>query len=118
MQTVASRLLIINAGRLAADGPVDDLMSRASGNVHLSVEAAGSSVAEQLTALPGVSAVVPLGERDGRIRVRLTASAATDLRPEIFRMAGLSGWTLYELHQEAGSLEDLFRELTAKGEAS
>jgi ABC-2 type transport system ATP-binding protein len=118
VQTVASRLLIINAGRLAADGPVGDLVSRASGSVHLSVEAEGSGVTEQLTALPGVSAVVSLGERDGRTRVRLTASAASDIRPEIFRIAGRSGWTLYELHQEAGSLEDLFRELTGQGEAS
>jgi ABC-2 type transport system ATP-binding protein len=118
VQSVASRLLIISAGRLAADGPVDDLISRASGHVHLSVEAAGSGVAEQLSALPGVSALVPLGEQDGRTRVRLTASAATDLRPEIFRIAGRSGWTLYELHQEAGSLEDLFRELTGRGEAA
>jgi ABC-2 type transport system ATP-binding protein len=118
VQTVATRLLIIHAGRLAADGPVGDLVSRAGGSVHLSIEALGDGVAEQLSALPGVSAVAPLGERDGRIRVRLTALAANDLRPEIFRMAGRSGWTLYELHQEAGSLEDLFRELTGRGEAS
>ena len=34
------------------------------------------------------------------------------MRPDLFRLAVSSGWTLYELHQEAGSLEDLFRELT------
>jgi hypothetical protein len=47
----------------------------------------------------------------------LTASAEHDPRPEIFRLAASRGWTLYELHQEAGSLEDLFRQLTATGEA-
>ena len=30
-------------------------------------------------------------------------------------MAKASGWTLYELHQETGSLEELFRELTVGG---
>jgi hypothetical protein len=29
-----------------------------------------------------------------------------------------AGWTLYELHLEAGSLEDLFRQLTVTGEAA
>ena len=117
VQSVASRLLIINKGKLAADGPVDDLVMRAGGNVHLSIEAAGSNVLEQLRAMPGVSDATETAREDGRVRVRMTASASIDLRPEIFRLATRSGWTLYELHQEAGSLEDLFRELTGPGDA-
>ena len=31
---------------------------------------------------------------------------------EVFRLAVDRGWTLYELHQQAGSLEALFRQLT------
>jgi hypothetical protein len=46
------------------------------------------------------------------VRVTVSTGAAEDLRPRIFELAKRSGWTLYELHQEAGSLEDLFRELT------
>ncbi len=82
------------------------------------MEAVGSGVLEQLQALPGVSAAVLAGEEQGRVKVKLTASAATDLRPEIFRLATRAGWTLYELHQDAGSLEDLFRELTGRGDAA
>jgi gliding motility-associated transport system ATP-binding protein len=117
VQSVASRLLIINQGRLAADGPPEELISRAGGNVHLSVEAAGTGVLEALRSLPGVGAADLLPGEDGRTRVKITASAHSDLRPEIFRLASQSGWTLYELHQQAGSLEDLFRDLTGKGEA-
>ncbi len=120
VQHVCTRLLIINRGNLAADGPVDELVSRAGGQVHILVEAAGAQVMERLVALAGVTAVepapgpaselAPLGE--ARTRVRITALATTDLRPAIFQLAAASGWTLYELHQEAGSLEDLFRDLT------
>jgi ABC-2 type transport system ATP-binding protein len=121
VQHVCTRLLIINRGHLAADGPVEELVSRAGGQVHILVEAKGTRVAEQLGALGGVSAVeaAPAPASDGmatdadRIRVRVTATAATDLRPAIFQLAASAGWTLYELHQEAGSLEDLFRDLTA-----
>jgi len=46
----------------------------------------------------------------------VTASASEDLRPRIFELAKTERWTLFELHQEAGSLEDLFRELTVEQE--
>jgi hypothetical protein len=54
---------------------------------------------------------------DGRARVTVTALTAEDLRPRIFELAKAERWTLFELHQEAGSLEDLFRELTIEQEA-
>jgi len=117
VQHVASRLLIINRGRLVADGPVDTLLGQAGGQVKILVEAEGAGVAARLGALSGVTDAA-VSEEAGRTRVILTAAAATDLRPEIFRLAAAQGWTLYELHQEAGSLEDVFRELTGKGAAA
>jgi hypothetical protein len=49
--------------------------------------------------------------------VIVTAATPDDLRPRIFELAKAEQWTLFELHQEAGSLEDLFRELTIEQEA-
>jgi ABC-2 type transport system ATP-binding protein len=118
VQYVCSRLLIINRGKIAADGPVADLIDRAGGAVRISVEASGARVVERLGALPGVREVSPASETDGRVKVTLTAGAERDLRPEIFHMAATEGWTLFELHQEAGSLEDLFRDLTSSEEAA
>jgi ABC-2 type transport system ATP-binding protein len=117
VQFTCSRLLIINRGRLVADGPVDDLVSRAKDGSRISVEAAGPDVATRLSALPGVARVAPRESPDGRTRVTVTTRGAEDLRPAIYDLARGSGWTLYELHQEAGSLEDLFRELTTDQEA-
>jgi hypothetical protein len=42
----------------------------------------------------------------------VTAEKEADVRPGIFDLAKARGWTLYELHQETGSLEELFRQLT------
>ena len=53
---------------------------------------------------------------DGRVAVRLTAERGADVRPAIFELAKTEGWTLFELHQESGSLEDLFRQLTEPGQ--
>jgi ABC-2 type transport system ATP-binding protein len=113
VEHTCSRLLVISRGRLVADGPVADLLGRARGAGRITVEAAGSGVEEALAALPGVSAVEPQERTDGRVRAYVTATGSDDLRPRIFQLATSSGWTLYELHHEAGRLEDLFRELTA-----
>ncbi len=52
---------------------------------------------------------------DGRLSVTLTAATPPDVRPAIFTLAKERGWTLYELHQETRSLEQVFRELTGSG---
>ena len=117
LQFTCTRLLIINRGRIVADGPLEALVARARGEVRVSVEAAGGGVAARLAALPGVHSADAHEGPDGRVRVVVTAASADDLRPRIFELAKVERWTLYELHQEAGSLEDLFRELTIEQEA-
>ena len=117
VQFTCSRLLIISQGRIVADGPVDQLIARAKGASRIGVEAAGEAIASRLAALPGVASVEPHESSNGRERVIVTAAGAEDLRPRIFELAKAERWTLYELHQEAGSLEDLFRELTIQQEA-
>jgi ABC-2 type transport system ATP-binding protein len=118
VQYTCSRLLIINRGKLVADGAVDVLVSRATEGARVNVEVAGAHVEERLATLPGVHGVERREAVDGRVRVSLTATGTEDIRPRIFELAKREGWTLFELHQESGSLEDLFRQLTATEEAA
>ena len=109
-----SRLLIIHKGKIVADGQVEELVAKASGTVQVLVEVEGDGVADALASLDGVSEVVPLeAARDGRTVVMVTSASSRDLRPDIFGVARDRGWTLFELHQEAASLEELFLQLTA-----
>src|SRR5881398_689319 len=117
VQHTCSRLLIISRGRIVADGPLDRLIQQAEGAVAIAVEAAGTGIAEALRELPGVRRVEAGRAADGRAAVTLTAAGGTDLRPEIFGLAKSRGWTLYELHEERASLEELFRQLT-RGDAA
>lgn len=112
VQHTCSRLLIINRGKLVADGSVDALISRATAGVRIDVEIAGAHVDTRLATLDGVHEVEVQGVADGRTRASIVAAGDGDLRPHIFELAKTEGWTLYELHQEAGNLEDLFRQLT------
>jgi ABC-2 type transport system ATP-binding protein len=97
IQFTCTRLLIINRGRIAADGPVDELVDRVKGVARIAVEAAGAGVAERLAALPGVGTVEPREASEGRARVVVTSAAGEDLRPHIFALAKAQGWTLFEL---------------------
>jgi ABC-2 type transport system ATP-binding protein len=114
VQHTCTRLLIIHEGKITADGPVDELVAQASGVVRIAVEVAGTGVAEAIQGVTGVRQVeaVP-DDKTGRLLMTVTAESASDVRPAIFDLAKAQDWTLYELHQEAGSLEDLFRELTS-----
>jgi ABC-2 type transport system ATP-binding protein len=115
VQFTCSRLLIINRGKIVADGAVETLVGQATAGIRISVEAAGTGVENRLARLEGVRGVERREAVDGRIKLNVTATE--DVRPRIFELAKAEGWVLYELHQEAGSLEDLFRQLTA-GEAA
>jgi ABC-2 type transport system ATP-binding protein len=112
VEHTCARLLIINAGRVVADGPVGNLVRRAQGLSQVYVEIAGEGVLQALRSVPGVAMVEPEPATDGRVTATLTVEGDTDIRPEVFRLAKASDWTLYELHQVAGSLESLFRQLT------
>jgi ABC-2 type transport system ATP-binding protein len=119
VQQSCSRLLIISSGKIVADGPVDRLIQRAEGLVQVAVEIDGTDVAASLARVAGVRSVEPTrAARGGRVSLRVTAEQDADVRPAIFELSKARGWRLYELHQEAGSLEELFRQLTAAPDAS
>jgi len=118
VQHTCSRLLIINRGKLVADGPVAQLVARAQGMQQISVEASGAAIAADLRTLPGVTGVEEQPGEGGRTRATVTAAGDEDLRPAIYRLAVSRDWTLYELYQAGGSLEELFRQLTTDGGAA
>jgi len=115
VEATCSRLVILSRGRLAAEGGVQELIAGRSGGVRYVVEAVGEGVVEGLAALSGVSGHTS-EEREGRVHVQLQVTDGTELRPEIFALARDRGWTLWELHREKASLEQLFRNLTVEGD--
>ncbi len=118
VQHTCSRLLVIHRGRLAADGPVEALIAQAAGAVQITVEAIGEGLVEGLTELDGVVAVQDAREgAGGRLTVTVNSETGKDVRPAIYELAKARGWTLYELHQETQTLEDVFQQLTTRAGA-
>jgi ABC-2 type transport system ATP-binding protein len=115
VEATCSRLVILNRGRLIAKGSVQELLAAGSGRARYLVEADGEGVGEALASLPGVTGQerVPV---EGRKRFFLDAEGQVELRPTIFSLAQEKGWTLWELHKEQASLEEIFRQLTSEAE--
>lgn len=111
VEATCSRLLILSRGRLVAQGSVQELLARRAGTVRYVVEVEGDDAVAALAALPGVSdhRTEAVGDR---ARVHLDVADGRELRPTIFALARDRSWTLWELHREQASLEQVFRSLT------
>ncbi|WP_080058157.1 gliding motility-associated ABC transporter ATP-binding subunit GldA [Spirosoma aerolatum] len=110
VEAICDRVIIINRGKLVADGPLSQLRS-ASGGDHVVVVAEFEGELENpavLTTLVGVEQVEPLGAG----QYRISARPNTDLRATIFRLAADQNLTLVGLRQQENSLEGIFKELT------
>ncbi|RNI27415.1 gliding motility-associated ABC transporter ATP-binding subunit GldA [Rufibacter immobilis] len=108
VSALCDRVLIINQGKLVADSPVAELKTMGRQDTRILAEFEADINTDLLLSLPGVQRVEPAGP----LKYRIIASAKTDLRSAIFRLAGEQGWPLVGLQQEENSLEKLFQELT------
>ncbi len=109
------RILVLDRGRLVAEGTESQLRGGASRGleVMLEIEKPTSGMIEAIQNLSGVESI-----REGRRNqqpVQLLIQCSTDLRPEIARIAVESGAAVLSLGKKEAELETLFLKLV-KGE--
>ena len=113
VEQLCSRVLIIDRGRLVADGTPAELREQAQGNtlLRVTVKDAPAGVPDVLSQIEGVVGVQTNdGEED---RFKVECRVGEDLRETVFRTAVDQGWVLLELVEKTASLEDIFVRLTA-----
>lgn len=113
VEATCDRILIINRGKIVADGTADTLRKQAAGTEMLTVkieDGAHADVVEALKRLPAVRKVEPAPGGDGRLEVQ--SNPGTSSKRDIFRLCVDSGWVLTESTPLETSLEDIFRNLT------
>lgn len=114
-EATCDRIVIIDRGRIVADGSTEMLKMGAGQerNIFLSLTGASFTGARDLlSGIRGVSQVQEETSSAGELRLRLTVSSTEDPRSEIYSSIKATDWTLLEFHQEGKSLEKIFRELT------
>lgn len=116
VEATCDRVIIINQGNIVADSLTSELRSsfgkRASVRVAVK-EGSFDELSRLVKSVNGVDSFVRADESEGLVAG--IASAANDVRGDIFRAVRDKGWTLYELSREKNTLEAIFRELTTGG---
>jgi ABC-2 type transport system ATP-binding protein len=116
VELLCSRVVIIDRGRIVAQGTPESLRESWIGNPGLRVTLKNppAGAGEALAGIDGVTGVRPAGDGGFVVDVR----SGADLREEVFRMAVERGWVLLELARGRASLEDLFVQLTTHDSAA
>lgn len=113
VEATCDRILIINKGKIVADGTAEILRRQASGGELLKVrieDGAEGIILESLHSLPSVSKAIALAGNENRFEVQTKPGLSA--KREIFRLCIQQGWVLTESIPVETRLEDIFRNLT------
>lgn len=111
-EATCDRVVIMNKGKLVADGTAEMLKGNKSDNniTRITIEHIDSGkVKKVFEVLEGVS-ISKIDERKEHLSVTLTAKE--DQRANIYKLIKKEDWILLEMVQEKKSLEHIFKELT------
>jgi ABC-2 type transport system ATP-binding protein len=115
VEATCDRIMIINKGRIVADGSANELRKRAQGKevLHACIEDAEPElVFAALKELPTVEMVDFI--KDKRNYFEIQSLTQRSSRREVFQLCRDKNWFLTELTPLETKLEDVFRELTMK----
>ena len=118
-EATCDRVVIINRGKIVADGSTESLKESAGNKkfIQLSLQKANfKSVDKALAAIEGITGIKPIKETDDQLEVRIDCRTSVDPRAEIYQMIKQTDWVVLEFHQETQTFETIFRELTLESE--
>jgi ABC-2 type transport system ATP-binding protein len=116
VEAVCSRAMIIDRGRVVANGTPQELKRRSEfgGAVLLTASGVtGAQLTERLARVPNARKATIIKEEEGKVWARVYPK--TDNRNgELARhvLAAANGWQVEELHTEEGKLDEVFRSIT------
>lgn len=107
VEALCNRVIIINRGELVANDSIEQLQSRKTGEIIITIETAETVKKEIFDKIKGIKKVKAVGNN------RFQLIAAHDLRREIFTFCVQQNIILLEMHKEVSSVQDIFQSLTA-----
>ena len=113
VQAVCDRIIIIDKGKIVADGSTDELKSGHQEKTTIKLELTGDidNICDALGQIPGIEVEV-ISSSDATHMINLHHADKTDRRAEIYNVIKSQPWQLLEMQREKISLEDVFRSLT------
>ncbi len=113
VEATCDRILIINKGRIVADGTAENLRRQAEGQEVLKVRIEDASLELALGALKAIKSVSSVEVIDKNLnRFEVQSRPGLSSSRDIFKLCVDRGWILSELTPLETRLEDIFRNLT------
>ncbi len=118
VEAVCSRAIIIDRGRIMANGTPDELKQKSenAGVVTLRVQGtSAAAIGQRLGELSSVKKTTTVREEGNRTTLRAfprNDNHNGDFARSIAEAAAQAGWKLEELHTEEGRLDEVFRSIT------
>ena len=114
VNAVCTRAIIIDKGRIVADGTPAELESRS--RYHQAVSIRLTSAYDLTADLSGVEGVAQVERVDGdELSFTILAKDGQPIFPVISELAQSKNWPVSEFHVNKGQLEDVFRNVTRNG---
>jgi ABC-2 type transport system ATP-binding protein len=113
VEATCDRILIINKGKIVADGSAENLRKQATGQEILKVrieDGAAENILHELRRIRSVDRVELIDKNLNRFEVNGRTGSSS--KREIFNLCVQKGWVLSELIPIETRLEDIFRNLT------
>ena len=117
IQATVDKIIIIDKGKIVANGTNEELMSNFMGNVSLEMEvmkATKKSAQELQAKIPSVK-FISMEKSGGVQKVNFEYPKDKDPREDIFKYAVKSKWVILKMMPQTTNLEDIFRNLTSSG---
>lgn len=110
VEAICDRAIIIDQGKIIADGHPGQLSKLTTDQDIILVEFSGPVQGEELELIPGVLEVTHVSGNTFRLR----SGASSDIRPLLFNFAVDASLTVLSLSRQDQGLEKVFQELTRK----
>ena len=115
VEAVCTRAVVIDRGRIVADGTAEDLQRRMPYHnaVAIKVDAArADAIANALSALSSIERVERLPAVNGHIQLRAMPRNGTAIAADVAALLRDKSITVEEMFVERGKLDDVFRQIT------
>jgi len=113
VEATCDRIMIINNGKIVADGTADTLRNQAQGQETLVVKIEDGEVNSIFKSLQGLSTIAMVDFVDrNKNRFEVQSRPGCTSRREVFNLCVQNKWALTEMAVSEAKLEDIFRELT------
>lgn len=116
VQAVTSRIIVINRGKIVADGKLDEIERRAMPGMRcemtIASEVKESEVRDAVAKISAVEKIFAVTPHDGHLTYTVQGKAGAQIQRPLAELITQKGWAFSELKRKPYSLEEIFLRLT------